>query len=58
MTATCSLLSYLLAYLLTYLVTYFYSKTNKMHHCIRFIWTPDDGRKDRPKHVECHSKTK
>jgi len=19
-------------------------------------WTPDDGRKDRPKHVECHSK--
>jgi len=21
-------------------------------------WTPDDGRKDRPKHVECHSKIK
>ena len=21
-------------------------------------WTPDDGRKDRPKHVECHSKMK
>jgi len=21
-------------------------------------WTPDDGRKDRPKHVECHSKKK
>ena len=21
-------------------------------------WTPDDGREDRPKHVECHSKTK
>ena len=20
------------------------------------FWTPDDGRKDRPKHVECHSK--
>jgi len=20
--------------------------------------TPDDGRKDRPKHVECHSKIK
>ena len=19
-------------------------------------WTPDDGRKDRPKHVECYSK--
>jgi len=19
-------------------------------------WIPDDGRKDRPKHVECHSK--
>ena len=90
---------------------YFYSKTNKMHQCIKFIlfwngtlhvsddlsvhhqefktvhtatgfyqrdiavcllaslfdkclllyvqsWTPDDGRKDRPKHVECHSKIK
>jgi len=24
---------------------------------VRF-WTPDDGRKDRPKHVECHSKIK
>ena len=21
-------------------------------------WTPDDGREDRPKHVECHSKVK
>ena len=21
-------------------------------------WTPDNGRKDRPKHVECHSKIK
>ena len=21
-------------------------------------WTPDDGRRDRPKHVECHSKIK
>jgi len=21
-------------------------------------WTPDDGQKDRPKHVECHSKIK
>jgi len=21
-------------------------------------WTPDDGRKDRPKHVDCHSKIK
>jgi len=21
-------------------------------------WTPDDGRKDRLKHVECHSKIK
>jgi len=21
-------------------------------------WTPDDGRKDHPKHVECHSKIK
>ena len=21
-------------------------------------WTPDDGQKDRPKHVECHSKRK
>jgi len=21
-------------------------------------WTPDDGREDRPKHVECHSKIK
>jgi len=21
-------------------------------------WTPDDGRKDRPKHVECHFKIK
>ena len=21
-------------------------------------WTPDDGRKDRPKHVQCHSKIK
>jgi len=21
-------------------------------------WTPDDGRKDRPKHVECHPKIK
>ena len=21
-------------------------------------WNPDDGRKDRPKHVECHSKIK
>ena len=21
-------------------------------------WTPDDGRKERPKHVECHSKIK
>ena len=90
------------------IVIYFYSKTNQMHQCIKFIlewhstcfgrsfrpssglqdctysnrhlsnkyccllasqqtavsclllyvqsWTPDDGRKDRPKHVECHSK--
>ena len=21
-------------------------------------WTPDDGRRDRPKHVECHSKNR
>jgi len=21
-------------------------------------WTPDDGQKDRPKHVECHSEIK
>jgi len=63
---------------------YFYSKTNKMHQCIKFIlfwndtlrvsdglsvhrpclllyvqpWTPDNGWKDRPKHVQCHSKIK
>jgi len=24
--------------------------------CYVQSWTPDDGRKDRPKHVECHSK--
>jgi len=79
-------------------VFYFYSKTNQMHQCLKFIsfwnkstcfgqsflpssgvrdctysnrhlsnrycwqclllyvesWTPDDGRKDCPKHVECH----
>jgi len=39
-----------------------------MHQCIKFIlfWNdtlhvsdgPDNGRKDRPKHVECHSKIK
>ena len=26
--------------------------------CMYSFWTPDDGRKDRPKHVECHSKIK
>jgi len=28
--------------------------------CLLYVqsWTPDDGRKDRPKHVGCHSKIK
>ena len=26
--------------------------------CTVQSWTPDDGRKDRPKYVECHSKNK
>ena len=75
-----------------YFMVYFYSKTNQMHKCLKFIlfyfavtlylfrmvfpsiiwgsrlyiqkqayvqsWNRDDGRKDRPKHLECYCKVK
>ena len=33
-------------------------KTVHTMYSILYILYPDDGRKDRPKHVECHSKIK
>ena len=43
----------LLAYLLASRKQYLVDKCLLLYV---WSWTPDDGRKDRPKHVECHSK--
>jgi hypothetical protein len=35
-----------------------YTQQYLFNSCMYSLGTPDDGRKDRPKHVQCHSKIK